>query len=174
MSIERIYNPNTRWYVFFPEAIEDFENLSAAELNEALASGLGYNITCAVNQDGSNFDLGDSETDDSLTFCQVAGAANPTSENPDITIEVEVSKDRLADNTASTANALLAYPGVEYFFGLSVGEEPDAALEEGDEIKLVRGETDFGVPVIGSGENQRLSQAVMAREDVAWNVTLGA
>ena len=104
MALERLYGPNTRWIVIEPEAIKDFANPTSDELNAAIANGLGANITCAVNQDGSTFDLGDSETDDSLTFCQVAGAVNPTSYNPEITIEVETSRDRTEGNTANTAH----------------------------------------------------------------------
>ena len=172
MALERLYGPNTRWIVIEPEAIKDFANPTSDELNAAIANGLGANITCAVNQDGSTFDLGDSETDDSLTFCQVAGAVNPTSYNPEITIEVETSRDRTEDNTANTAHDLLAYKGNEYFFGLSVGEAPDAPFAAGEQIKLVRGAIDYGVYQIGSGENIRLSSEVASRNDVAWNVSL--
>lgn len=172
MALERLYGPNTRWLVIQPEAIADFTEPTAAEINAALASGLATNITCAVNQDGSNFDLGDSETDDSLTFCQVAGAVNPTSYNPEITIEVETSRDRTADNTANKAHDLLAYKGNEFFFALSVGEAPDAEFKAGEQIKLVRGAVDYGTYQIGSGENIRMSSAVASRNDVAWNVSL--
>lgn len=172
MALERLYNPNTRWYLFYPEAVSDIENPTAAELNDALANGLGFNITCAVNQDGSNFDLGDSETDDSLTFCQVAGTVSPTSYNPEIQIEVETSRDRTADNTANTAQNLLAYKGVELYAGLSVGESPDAPLEAGDKIKLVKVVTDYGTYQIGSGENIRMQSQLGNRSDIAWNVDL--
>lgn len=172
MANARLYNPNTRWFIFHPEAIEDFESPTAAELNAALANGLGFNVTCAVNQDGSNFDLGDSETDDSLTFCQVAGSVNPTSYNPEITLEVETSRNRTEDNTANRAHDLLAYKGNEYFFGLSVGEAPDAELAAGEKIKLARMATDYGTYQTGSGENIRMSSQLAGRGDINWNHTL--
>lgn len=172
MALERAYNPLTRWVIIQPEAIKDFTKPTAQELNDALANGLAHNITCAVNQDGSNFDLGDSDTDDSLTFCQVAGAVNPTSFNPEATIEVETDRDRLAQSTANTAHDLLAYKGHEYFFLLSVGEAPDAPFAAGERVKMFRGATDYGVYQMGSGENIRLSSAIANRGDVAWNVEL--
>lgn len=173
MSKERLYNPNTRWYIFYPEAIADHTTLTADELNSAVANGLGFNITCAVNQDGSNFDLGDSDTDDSLTFCEVAGSVSRTTANPEITIEVETSRDRREANTANLCHDLLAYRGAEYYFALSVGEAPDEAFSPGDRIKLVRGATDYGAYQIGTGENIRLSSEVANRGDITWNYNLG-
>ena len=170
----------TRWYVFHPEVFKDFEALveskqwSAAKLNQAVTDGLGFNITCAVNQDGSNFDLGDSETDDSLTFCQIAGAANPTSFSPDITLEIETSRDRTQTNTANTAHDLFAYRDAEYYFVLSVGEDPSTDFAEGDRVKIARRAVDYGAYQIGSGENIRLQVNTANRGDVAWNQTLVA
>lgn len=180
MALERLFNPNTRWFIFHPEVIADFEavaeagEISAALLNEAISNGLGFNITCAVNQDGSNFDLGDSETDDSLTFCQVAGSVNPTSFNPDVQLTVEMSRDRTADNVANRAVNLIAYKNREYYFALSVGEAPDAPLAEGERIKIVKMVTDYGTYQIGSGENIRVQSALGNRGDVAWNIPLVA
>lgn len=172
MALERAFNPATRWLIAFPEAFEDWQNPTAAELNAR--DGLVFEITCAVNQDGSRFDLGDSDTDDSLTFCQVAGAANRTTENPDIAWEIERSRDPLEDNTANTAFGLLAWKGIEYFAIMSVGETPQTAFSVGDRIKMARVVTDYGVDVHGTGENVRLSQTPGNRGDVAWNIEIAA
>ena len=172
MANERLKGPATRWLVAAKEAFADWENPTAAELNARV--GLVHNITCAVNQDGSTFDLGDPDTDDSLTFCQRAGAVNSTTRNPDIVIEVETSKVKNVVNTANTAHRLLRWPGVEYFFMMSVGEKPDAPIAVGDIIKMASGETDWGVPVAGTGENIRLSQTPMSRSDINWNYKLVA
>ena len=171
MADTRLKGPNTRWLIASKDAFANWKTPTAAELNAGAAAGV-WNITCAVNQDGSTFDLGDSETDDSLTFCQVAGAVNPTTLNPDIVIEVETSKIKNVVNTANTAADHLRYPGVEYFFIVSVGKAPSAPFAIGDEIKLADAETDWGVPVVGTGENIRLSQTPLARGNVAWNVKL--
>ena len=174
MANERLKGPATRWYVIAREAFADWTAPKALEFSTALTNGLAFNITCAVNQDGSTFDLGDPDTDDSLTFCQVAGAVNATTLNPDIVIEVETSKVKNVVNTANTAHRLLRWPGVEYFFMMSVGEKPDAPIAVGDIIKMASGETDWGVPVAGTGENIRLSQSPLSRGSVNWNHKLTA
>lgn len=177
MANERLFNPATRFWLAFPEAFADWENPTAAEFNSNAANaktGLIFEITCALNQDGTNFDLGDSDTDDSLTFCQVAGAANPTSYNPEITFEIERSKDPVDDNTANLAFGLLAWKGVEYFAIMSVGKEPGAPVAVGDRIKMARVALDYPSDIFGTGENVRLSQAFAQRGDVNWNYEIAA
>ena len=175
MANERLYNPAVRLWLAFPEAFADWENPTAAEMNanptNAL-TGLIFDITCAVNQDGTTFDLGDSDTDDSLTFCQVAGAQNPTSYNPDITLEIERSKDPLQVNTANLAFGLLAWKGVEMFAIMSVGREPGAAVAVDDRLKMASVAFDFPTDVLGTGENIRLTQAMAQRGSVNWNYRL--
>ena len=173
MALERLFNPATRWLIAFPEAFKDWQNPTSAELNDR-TNGLVFDITCALNQDGTNFDLGDSETDDSLTFCQVAGAANPTSLVPDIVFEFERSKDRLADDTANLAFNLLRFQNIEFFAIMSVGEEPKTAFDIRDRIKMARVATDYGVDVFGAGENIRMSQTFANRGDVNWNYEIAA
>lgn len=172
MANERLYNPAVRLWLAFPEAFADWQNPTAAEMNanpDNDLDGLIFNITCAVNQDGTTFDLGDSDTDDSLTFCQVAGAQNPTSYNPDITLEIERSKDPLQANTANLAFGLMAWKGIELFAVMSLGREPGAAVTARDRLKMARVALDYPTDVVGTGENVRLTQAFAQRGDVNWN-----
>lgn len=180
MANDRLYNdpvPKTRFYIAFPEAFADWQNPTTAELNANLTNdptGLVFNVTCALNQDGTNFDLGDSDTDDSLTFCQVAGAANPTTLNPDITYEIERSKNPTASNTANVAFGLMAWKGVEFFVIASVGKSPDETFAVGDRVKMARVAIDYPTDVYNIGENVRLTQAFANRGDVNWNYELVA
>lgn len=175
MANERLYNPATRFLLAYPEAFADWQNPTVAELNanpDNDLTGKIFDITCALNQDDTTFDLGDSETDDSLTFCQVAGNANPTSMNPDIVFGIERSRDPLEDNTANVAFGLLAWKGVEYFAILSVGEEPGTEFAERHRVKMARVAVDNPVDLIGTGENIRLQQTFAQRGDVLWNAIL--
>lgn len=177
MADLRLYNPAVRIFLAFPQAFEDWQNPTVAELNANPTNspnGLVFDITCAVNQDGTTFDLGDSETDDSLTFCQVAGAVNPTSLVPEVVLEVERSSDRLAVNTANLAQSLLTWRGVEMFAILSIGEEPGADFAVGDRVKMALIATDYATDVFGTGENLRLTSDTANRGDVNWNYALVA
>lgn len=177
MSNDRLFNPAVRLYLAFPEAFADWQNPTAAELNANPTndpSGLIFEVSCALNQDGTTFDLDDPDTDDTLTFCQVAGAVNATAKNPNIVYEAERSKDPLAQNTANLAFGLMAWKGVEYFAIASVGEEPGTDFKIGDEIKMAQVALDYPTDVFGTGENVRLSQTFAQRGNVLWNHTIAA
>lgn len=177
MANVRLENPAVRIWLAFPEAFKDWENPTAAEFNANPTNdkaGLIFDITCAVNQDGSNFDLADPDVDDSLSFCQVAGSQTATSLNPEITLEIFRSEDPDAEDTANLAFSLLAWKGVEYFAILSVGEEPGEDVAIGHRVKMARMGIDFPSDIFGSGEKVRLSQAMAARGDVNWNHRVAA
>ena len=179
-----------------PLAFDTWEQPTVAEMNAWNSgpvfndpSGLIWNLSCALNTDGTQFDLDDPDLDDSLTFCQTAGNGEVMTENATVVYEFERSKGRwlnaasttvpadpAADgfNTANLALSLMAWRGVEYFAILSVGEAPDAPFTAGDRIKMAYVVTDHGVDEIGTGENTRMTQTFGARGRVNWNKTLTA
>lgn len=183
MADTRLYDPAVRIYLASPLAFADWQNPTTAELNANPTNdpnGLIWNLTCAVDRADSTFDLGDAETDDSLSFCQVYGTTNPTSYNPEIVFSIFRSKtpwvvsDPATENTANLAFSLLAWRGVEYFAIISVGERYDEGFAVGDEVKMARVATVDPTDVIGSGEMTKLTQNFAARGDVNWNHTLAA
>lgn len=190
MALARLTRDNVyRFYLVFPRAFEDWTNPTLAELNSNPTndpSGLVFNVTCALNQDGTTFDLGEPELDDSLSFCQKAGDTERMAENPEIVFEIFRSAQKWT-NAASTASAdgfnsanlafsLLFARGVEYFAIMSVGKDEDEPFAAGDEIKMARVATDHGVDVMGSGENIRMSNDFANRggTELLWNYTLTA
>lgn len=170
MTNTRLYRENVTFALALPEAFADWEAPTAAELNGSLV----YNITCALNEDGTSFDLGDSDTDTSLSFCQAAGAVSPTYYNPSVTFEAFRSEDPTDDNTANTTFGLMAFPDVEYFAILRVNGAPDADFAINDRVSLVRVKTDNPSDVIAAGENIRISNAFLAQGDVNWNYEVAA
>lgn len=170
MADTRLYRENITFILALPEAFADWEAPTAAELNGPLV----YEITCALSEDGTTFDLGDSDTDDSLSFCQRAGAQSPTFYNPEIVYEAFRSENPTASNIANTAFGLLAFPDIEYFAGLRVGKDSDAAFAIGDRVSLVRVATDLPADVAGAGENIRLSNTLLNKGDLTWNFEVAA
>jgi len=170
MTNTRLYRENVTFALAFPQAFANWETPTAAELNGALV----YNITCALNEDGTTFDLGDSDTDTSLSFCQAAGAVSPTYYNPSVTFEAFRSEDPTDDNTANTAFGLMAFPDIEYLAILRVNGAPDDNFAVGDRVSLVRVKTDNPADVIAAGENIRISNAFLAQGDVNWNYEVAA
>ena len=179
-----------------PLAFEDWTQPTVAEMNAWSTgavfndpSGLIWNLTCALNTDATQFDLDDPDRDESLTFCQVAGQGDVMVENATVVYEFERSKGRWTNaasttkaaspegdgfNTAELALSLMAWRDVEFFAWMSIGKGPEEPFEVGDHVSLIRVATDYGVDVIGTGENARMSQTFGFRSDVLWNYEITA
>lgn len=170
MANVRLYRENITFVLAHPEAFADRTAPTAAELNGALV----YNITCALNEDGTEFTLGDSDTDDSLTFCSKAGVSTPTFYNPTVVFEAFRDADTAAAGEFNEAFDLLAWPDAEYIAILRVGERSDTAFAAGDRVKMVGVKTDYGTDVAASGENVRINQAFLNNDFVNWNYEVAA
>lgn len=179
MANERLFGPKTRIGLASIYHFADWKNPTAAEMNEAAGGadleGSIWDLSCALDLDNTTFDLGDSETDDELSFCQWAGSANPTEFNPEIvytafrSTEPYIVSDPASLNQANAAFALMAHRGQEYFAWMSWGKEPGESFASGDHISLVRVATDFGVDEVGTGSNVKLGQTFGFRSDILWN-----
>ena len=165
MANTRLYRANVTFCLAHPEAFANRTAPTAAELNSALVK----NITCALNEDGTTFTLGDSDTDDSLTFCDEGNLSTPTFYNPEVVMEAFRDADTAATGIYNEALGLLAFPDIEYIAILRVGEDSDTNFAAGDRVKMVGVKTDFGIDVVGNGENQRISQTFFNNDFVNWN-----
>lgn len=170
MADVRLYRENVFMGLAFPEAFANWQNPTAAELNSALV----VDITCALNEDGTTFDLADSDTDDTITFCQTAGSVTPTLENAEVVYEAERSENPTATNVANTAFGLLAFPDIEYFAVKRIGKPSDAPFAIGDRVFLVRVSTDLPADVLGNSENIRISNSFLFKTDINWNYEVAA
>lgn len=184
MANERLFGPKTRIGLASVFHFANWQAPTAAEMNAAIAApnltGSIWDLSCALDLDNTTFDLGDSETDDELSFCQWAGMEEPTQLNPEIvytafrsTVSYEVSNPATL-NQANVAFALMAHRGQEYFAWMSDGKEPGEAFTIGDRVSLVKVASDFGVDEVGTGENVKLSQTFGFRSDILWRYRLVA
>lgn len=171
MANTRLYRENVTFLLAHPEAFADRTAPTATELNN---TDLVHNITCALNEDGTEFTLGDSDTDTTLTFCSKAGISTPTFYNPTVTMEAFRDANVGAAGVFNLAFDLLAWPDVEYIAILRVGERSDTAFAVGDRIKMAGVKTDIGTDVVGNGENTRINQAFLNNDFVNWNYEVAA
>lgn len=186
MANERLFNepkPVSRFYLASRLAFEDWTNPTVAELNANPTNdpdGLIWNLTCALSQENTTHNLGESETDEELSFCQVAGAVTPITKNAEI--EWTIFRDRNpwiegdvdTESVANLAFSLLAWRGVEYFAILSVGEAYDQPFTVGDRIKMAGVATDYIEDVVDAGETVKGTQSFLSRGDINWNYKLEA
>lgn len=183
MANERLFGPKTRIGLASVFHFEDWKVPTAAEMNANPTNSLTgskWDLSCALDLESTTYDLGDSDTDDELSFCQWAGAEEATDFNPEIVFTQFLSKTRyLVSNPATrdqanTAFALLFSRGVEYYAWMSWGKEPGELFEAGDHICLVRVITDYEVPDVSTGSNAKLTATFGFRTEILWNSEITA
>lgn len=169
MPNDRVYRENIRIDVAYPEAFANFATPTPAELNNAT---LVKNITCALDEDGTEISLGDPDTDDSLSFCDAAGNQTATFKNPSVTLVAYRDEDRAATGVYDVAFQHLAFPDVPLITILRVGYDSDLAYATAQRINMVGGKTDLPVPLEESGANARISNTLLADGTVNWGKVL--
>jgi len=98
-----------------------------------------------------------------------ANLSTPTFYNPEVVFEAFRDADVSADGVFNEALDLIAFPDIEYIAIQRIGKDSDAAFAATDRIKMVGVKTDFGIDVVGNGENQRISQSFLNNDFVNWN-----
>lgn len=171
MANERLYRENILFALAEPEAFADRNNPTAAELNNAT---LVYNVTCALWEDGTEFTLGDPDTDDGLTYCSKAGISDPTFDNPTVVFSALRDSDRTASGVFAGTIERIAFPDREFIGILRIGKDSDVAFAVNDRLKMAAISTDIGVPTISNGENVRTTQTFNNRGWSNWNHVVSA
>lgn len=166
MSLDRLFRQTVRIDLAYPEAFANPAAPTFAELNNAT---LVKNITCALDEDNTEFTLNDPDTDDSLSFCDAAGSQTATFKNPAVTLAAYRDADRSANGLYNLVFEHLAFPDIPYIAILRVGLAEDVPYGVGQYIRMVGGRTDVGVSVEESGENARIQSVFLPDGFVNWN-----
>jgi hypothetical protein len=171
MPNDRVYRENIRIDVAYPEAFAAFATPTVAELNNAT---FVKNITCALDEDGTEFTLGDPDTDDSLSFCDSAGNQTATFQNPTVTLTAFRDEDRAATGVFDMALQHLAFPDAPLIAILRVGYDSDVAYATTQRLNMVGGKTDLPLSVEESGTNARLSNTILPDGTVNWGYVVAS
>lgn len=166
MALDRLYRETIRFDLAYIEAFANAAAVTAAELNNAV---LVKNVTCALDEDGTEFTLGDPDTDDSLSFCDKAGSQAATFKNPTVVFVGYLDDDRAATGVYNLLRDHINFADNPFYAILRVGKRSDAPYAVGDVIRLVRVKTDWPTWVLESGANARISNAFLSDDLVNWN-----
>lgn len=164
-------------YAFFPEAVADWTSLSAAELNLAITRGLAYDISCALTDDSVDVNLTDSDTDDSISICDIGNVQTPTFFN------YNVSFDSFRNGPASAGPPVAVYElpvelfstaDLPFYIVKRIGPAQGDTFEAGQEVSVFGVNTDFPVDVLGDGDNILFGSRFKPNGQVYTNAELGA
>lgn len=175
MTSTRLTRPNQTWALAFDNAFEDASNPTETELNDRRFVHL---ISCALTEDGTEMVMGDSEQDQTITFCSIGNESTPTFYN--VTASLTWLKDANTGGSGSTvdltsiynrATALLDYQDVPYWLISRTGPDAsqDIAFDSGQIIKMASFNTDYALDVIENNAPIRGQQNLLFSGDVNWN-----
>lgn len=166
MANDRLFRQTVRIDIAYPEAFANPAAPTVAELNNSL---LVKNITCALDEETTEFTLNDPDTDDSLSFCDAAGSQSATFKNPSVVFTAYRDADRSASGVYDLALQHLNFADVPYIAILRIGLPETTAYATNQFIRMVGGRTDLPVEVAESGENARIQNTFLPDGFVNWN-----
>lgn len=161
------------WYLAHPEAFADRVNPTSAEF----AGDLVYDITCAVDEEGTTFQLTDSDTDDRYSYCTESGVDRPTSYNPTVELGFYRDADRTATGAFADAFNLLHFPDVPLYVIKRVGDQentPGTAVAAGDIVSMQYIKTDYGIDTVAAEDPAMMTQGGLQQGWVNWQHTLAS
>lgn len=177
MAGTKLLRGNYSVYAFYPEAQSNWATPTASTLNTALAATppLGYDISCAITDDSVSINLTDSDTDDSISICDIGNVSTPTFFN------YEVTFDSFRNGPVSAGAAVAVYelpvnlftaPDRPFYILTRVGVAQGTALAAGQTVNIFGVNTDYPVDVMGDGENILFGSRFKPNGSVYTNATL--
>lgn len=178
MPTTRLSRPNQTWALAYDSA---FANPAAPTLTELNDRRFVHFISCALTEDGTEMTLGDSETDDTLTFCDIGSSSTLTQNNVTATLQWLV--DANTGGSGSTvdltslynkATALLDFPDVPYWLISRTGPDlsQDIDFAAGHVIKMAKFMTDYSQLVLENNTPIKKVQNLVYQGASNWNYSL--
>lgn len=159
------------WFIALPEAFADRSAPTAAEF----AGPLVFDCTCAIDEEGTTFQLTDSDTDDRYSYCTESGVDTPTNYNPEVELGFYRDADRTATGAFADAFNLLRSPDVPMYVIKRTGDQdnaPGVAVAVDDIISMQYIKTDFGVDTIGVDDPAMMTQSGLQQGWQLWQYTV--
>lgn len=170
MAQSRLYRGTIKMGVAAPEAFANWQTPVAAELNGSMS----WDLTPALIESGTKFELGNSTADNTLTFASTAGYQNLTFYQPSIVLEFNRSMSATGADQANLAYQLLQFPDTDYFGWLRIGKDPVLPFVAGDRVSMIHFTTDWPMENIASGKNVSMTSTGITQGDVLWQYTLAS
>lgn len=169
------------WKLFDVAAFANRADPKLAELNTT-NERLGFDITCALDEDTTTFTVGSSELDERLSFCDSVGVSRPGEINPEIALGIYRDEDRNAQGVFEEAFNWLRHADREYIMVQRVGDQdsgpmdgtPAAPFTTTDDIRMMAFRTDYPVDTLASGDPVILAQTGLSAGWLAWNINPSA
>lgn len=176
MAGTKLLRGNYSVYAFHPQAQANWAAPTAAAFNTAISTSLlGFDISCAITDDSVSINLTDSDTDDSLSICDIGNVSTPTFFNYEVTFDsfrngpvaagAPVAVYELPVNLFSAADR-------PYYIVTRIGPAQGTTFSAGQIVNIFGVNTDHPVDVLGDGENILFGSRFKPSGSVYTNATL--
>lgn len=149
---QKLLRANVGIYAAYPEAFANPATPTVAELNAQFVYGsaegnMVFNISCAVLDDYT-LNMADSDTDDSMSICDIGNVSTPTFQNYEASLDG--FRDRSLTDTGVFNLFHELFMGVDNPFWLikRIGKAQNATFAVGDTISMYGVTTDYGTDII--------------------------
>lgn len=178
--VSRLTRPNVTIALALESAFADPANPTVAELNDRRFVHL---ISCGLTEDGTELTKGDSDTDDTLSFCSIGSESSTTFAN--ITGNLTWWMDANTGGSGSTVDltslynkitAMLMAPDVPYWLIMRIGPNAsqDINFATGHIISYAKFMTDIPQFLLENNTKVRGTQALLFQGDYNWNYEITA
>lgn len=153
---DKLLRANYRIDIAYPEYAEDPFAPKVAELNNVFAydskeSGMVFPISCAILDDSNSVNQTTSDTDTTLTICDVAEVESPTFWNYEVTLDALRDRSLTAKGVFNMVRELTLSADRPFIVITRVGSNASDPYKVGDEISLFGVDTDFPVDIAEDG-----------------------
>lgn len=148
----KLLRANVGIWAAYPEAFADVANPTIAELND---DTYVKNISCAI-EDSYTLNMTDSDTDDSISICDIGDVQTPTFQNYEASLDGFRDEDLDFDGLYNLFFDLFKNKDVPFVLIKRVGKPQNDPFEVGDIISMYEVTTDNPVDLLGDNEMIRL------------------
>lgn len=151
-NFQKLLRANVTILAAYPEAFADPANPTAAELNDQFVYGTNedamvFNISCSILDDYT-LNMADSDTDDSMSICDIGNVSSPTFANYEVSLDHFRDRDVDANGVFNMAFDIFKGPDRPFYIIKRIGYAQNAAFAAGQTISMYGVDTDFPVDLV--------------------------
>lgn len=166
----KLLRANVGIWAAYPEAFANAAEPTVAELNDA---DFVHNISCAI-EDSYTLNMTDSDTDDSISICDIGDVQTPTFQNYEASLDGFRDVDLTFDGVYNLFFNLFKHLDVPYILIKRIGKPQDEPFVLGDIVSMYEVRTDNPVDLIGDNEMIRLGARFKPTGNVNVNVEVAS
>lgn len=152
MAFQKLLRANVTILAAYPEAFANPATPTTAELNDQFVwttneDAMVFNISCAILDDYT-LNMADSDTDDSMSICDIGNVSTPTFQNYEASLDFFRDRSVTAEGVYNLAFNLFKGPDRPFYLVKRIGYAQNAAFAIGHTVSMYGVNTDYPVDLV--------------------------